>query len=219
MEPMTEIGKPRSSDRGAVTFETSPSPAAATPEQLKEWEPAPIEAIAHGLGTDIEAELPLLWAVTMLLRPKIVVEIGTRQGISTRTLAHAVTATGGLLYTIDPEDCRPYLQGVACRFIQATGEEMYERWAEPMEVLVIDTDSHTRAQTRMWLDTWVSNRLSQGGVALFHDIIPARPEIQVREAVMGWLEGRSGWIWNEYRSTAPVAIGPYGLGLLWRAQA
>ena len=55
-----------------------------------------------------------------------------------------------------------------------------------------------------------SGCLVPGGVAVFHDIVAARPEIQVAEAVRDWVgEQPGGWRWQEFPGT-------WGLGLLWK---
>jgi len=178
------------------------------------------DRFGYAHDTDLEAEAPLLYSVVRLLKPRRVVELGTRHGISTRVLAEGLDGDGAL-YTIDPEDCRPHLDHVACTFIELPGEAAFERapglWAD---VLFIDTDPHSYDQTLGWLDTWVQHRLVAGGVAMFHDIVPARRDIRVADAVRDWLKPRrrEGWSWVEYRPPRrrDLTYGPYGLGLLWR---
>ena len=172
--------------------------------------PAPPEALGHGIGSDMEQDLSLLWAVASLVRPETIVELGTRLGTSTRTLIHAARQWGGRVVTADPVDARPCLNGLPCEFFHGTGEALYEGWAMPVGLLFIDTDPHTYDQTRRWLDTWVRTWLADGGVAVFHDVIAARPEIRVAEAVRDWLrEQPQAWRWQEFAGT-------WGLGLLWR---
>jgi hypothetical protein len=90
-----------------------------------------------------------------------------------------------------------------------------ELWTD---ILFVDTDPHSYAQTLGWLDTWVLHRVVAGSVAMFHDIVPARREIRVRDAVRKWLKALRGrdWTWLEYRAKRKVKHGPYGVGLLWR---
>lgn len=195
----------------------------ATRERLLAMAPAPAEAVAHGAGTDVDGDLEILWAVVRLLEPHIAVELGTRQAVSTRTLVHALATAlppdGQPLITIDPDPaCRPFLRGLACNFLQATGEDVYRnrvfaRHLAVVDFLFIDTDPHTYDQTRMWLDTWVQ-RVRVGGVAAFHDIVAARPEMQVAEAVRDWMKDQrpEAWAWREYPSPADGG----GVGLLWR---
>jgi predicted O-methyltransferase YrrM len=145
-----------------------------------------------------------------LVRPELIVELGTRWGTSTRTLIHAAGQWGGKVVTVDPADARPYLAGLPCEFMQKTAEELFRVWNRPVKMLFIDTDPHSYEQTRRWLDTWVQTWLADGGVAVFHDVLSARAEIQVAQAVRDWLrEQPRVWRWQEFSGSS-------GLGLLWR---
>jgi hypothetical protein len=172
--------------------------------------PPPAAAVKHGLGTDMEQDLPVLWAVASLLRPEEIVELGTRCGISTRTLVHAAAAWQGRVTTADPVDARPRLGDLDCECLPMTGEELFRRWNRPVQMLFVDTDPHSYEQTRGWLDTWVRTWLAEGGVAVFHDVCAARPEIEVARAVRDWLSEQPPiWRWQEIPGT-------WGLGILWR---
>jgi predicted O-methyltransferase YrrM len=172
--------------------------------------PPPAEAVAHGKGTDSADDLPLLWAVAALVRPELIVELGTRWGTSTRTLAHAVRPWEGTVVTADPVDARSYLRGVDCQFVHMSGEDLFDCWSRPISFLYIDTDPHSYRQTRRWLDTWVKTWLADGGVAVFHDVVSDAAHVQVAQAVRDWLrEQPRSWHWQEFAGTG-------GLGLLWR---
>lgn len=182
------------------------------PKEYMRLFPSPREAIEHGASTDMEFDLPLLWAVASLVRPELIVELGTRWGTSTRTLAHAAAQWGGKVVTVDIVDSRPHLENVVCEPLQLPAEDLFRTWTTSVKMLLIDTDPHTYEQTRGWLDTWVKRHLANGGVAVFHDICPARPEIRVAEAVRDWLREQPPiWRWQE-------CPGSNGLGLLWRVK-
>jgi predicted O-methyltransferase YrrM len=172
--------------------------------------PAPAEAVQHGLHSDAALDLPLLWAVASLVQPELIVELGTRRGMSTRTLVHAARRWGGRVITVDPVEAKPYLADVPCEFVQKTGEDLFCTWSTPVKFLFIDTDPHSYQQTRHWLDTWVKTWLADGGVAVIHDVVTTRPEVQVAQAVRDWLREQPPiWHWQEFAGTS-------GLGLLWR---
>jgi predicted O-methyltransferase YrrM len=172
--------------------------------------PAPPEAVAHGEGADCALDLPLLWAVASLARPELAVELGTRGGLSTRTLVHALSPWGGTVVTADPVNVQAELAGVPCQFVNMSGEELFDAWTTPVQMLFFDTDPHSYRQTRFWLDRWVQTWLTDGGVAVFHDVVAARPDVQVAQAVRDWLrEQPRSWYWQEFPGT-------WGLGLLWR---
>ena len=211
--------------------------------------PAPREAVAHGDGTDIAGDLEVLWAAVMAVHPLCPVEIGTRRAVSTVTLVHALEACASLpglgrgkLWTIDPDpECRAVLRHrdlhYRVSFICAKGEDIYERGPfkrvfQSVDFLFVDTDPHSYDQTKLWLDTWVQHRVPVGGVVAFHDVVAARPEIRVADAVRDFVscsptsrgtagriftDGREDrkcdhWVWREY----PSDKGGFGIGLLWR---
>jgi predicted O-methyltransferase YrrM len=184
-----------------------------TPEQRANYLaafPAPPEAIAHGAGSDCAEDLPLLWAVASLVRPELAVELGTRGGVSTRTLVHALAPWGGTVVTADPVNVQDQVADLPCQFVNMSGEELVADWTTPVPFLFVDTDPHSYRQTRNWLDKWVQPWLADGGVAVFHDVIASRPEVQVAQAVRDWLrEQPRTWYWQEFPGTS-------GLGLLWR---
>jgi predicted O-methyltransferase YrrM len=174
--------------------------------------PAPTEATVHGRDSDSAADLPLLWAIASVVEPETIVELGTRQGISTRTLIHAARQWSGRVVSVDPENDKAELTDLPCEFIPMRGEELFCTWSEPTRFLFIDTDPHSYRQTRNWLDSWVKAWLADGGVAVFHDVVAARPEIQVAQAVRDWLREQPPiWRWQEFAGTS-------GLGLLWRLE-
>jgi predicted O-methyltransferase YrrM len=174
----------------------------------------PPAIMALGQGSDIEEDNPILYSIVSLQQPKTIVELGTRHGISTRAIAAARTL-GSCFFTVDPDDCTQYLEGVSCSPIRMTGEDFYRWFTDPIDFLFIDTDPHTYEQTMLWLKTFVEHRLAPGGVVAFHDIHPARPEIQVREAVEMWLQTHKGWAWQVLLPAGQTAVFNGGLGLLW----
>ena len=194
-------------------------------EEFLELAPPPAAAIEHAKGTDVESDVPLIYAATMIQRPRLIVELGTRTGMTTRTLAYAAKQLGARFITIDPDDCLDFIRDVEpCDFIRMTGEEAFnqQKIQAPIDVLMVDTDRHTYEQSMGWLKTWVTHLLRPGGLAFFHDLYPPddRVEIQVRQAVLDWLKRNPKYFWREFLAShdglAPLAHGPYGLGLLWK---
>jgi predicted O-methyltransferase YrrM len=172
--------------------------------------PAPPEAVAHAAGSDCAHDLPLLWAVASLVRSELALELGTRTGVSTRALVHALAPWGGTVVTADPANVQDHVADLPCQFVNMSGEELFDAWTTPVPFLFIDTDPHSYRQTRNWLDRWVQTWLADGGVAVFHDVVASRPEVQVAQAVRDWLrEQPRNWYWQEFPGTS-------GLGLLWR---
>lgn len=185
--------------------------------EFTERYPAPGLAVAHAKGTDVAEDVHVLFSLVRGVNPAAIVELGTRQGVTAKTLAYGAMTVGATFDTVDPDHgCRPYLRDLIhshyCRFHCMTGEHAYEQHVTPIpDMLFIDTDPHTYDQTKMWLETWVANRVSDHGVIVFHDTVAARPEIQVADAVRSWLRytKREDWRWVELQTT-------YGLGILWK---
>ena len=156
--------------RGQTWRSTAPHPVLA--EALGDW--------AHD-RSDIHDHLPTMFAEAVRSGPKLIVELGTRGGLSTRALLAAADVAGAAMLSVDIEDC----SGVA------VPERLRARWtfvksddiayaAAPFEafcagrglkaeaeVIFIDT-SHTYEQTRAELAAWLP-RLAPAGVMMFHD--------------------------------------------------
>lgn len=130
---------------------------------------------------DISDHLPALYHETVAARPRLIVELGTRGGESTRTFLAAAVRTGARMLSVDIDPCTvPGLPEEARRlwtFVQsddiAFGEQRFTGWcrdnglAPEIDVLFIDTShlyEHTVAELRVWLPY-----LAPRGVAIFHD--------------------------------------------------
>ena len=158
---------------------------------------APLEAYVHGIGTDVEHDLIPLWKLTVAVRPRVVLELGTRRAVSTRTLAHACQRVGAILFTCDPDPgCAPFLRGVPAIAFRCMGEQLFSMDLFPsgsVDVLFVDTDPHSFEQTTQWLRTWCVQILSPNGLAIFHDVngrdvsSAPRPDIQVKAALLDWI--------------------------------
>ena len=189
----------------------------AKPWQFAEAWPPPAQATSHATGTDVLDDVPLLYALGRAVQPAVIVELGTRHGVSTRTLAFLAQLIGATFYTVDPDPrCEGFIKDILhpehCIFLNMTGEHAFSAGVTPSpDMLFIDTDPHSRRQTIGWLNTWVRTALAHKGVAAFHDTAPARPEIEVAQAVREWVIGETGngYIWREIPTT-------YGLGVLWK---
>lgn len=184
--------------------------------QFTEAWPPMGQAVQHAAGSDVQDDVPLLFALACEIGAKTIIELGTRQGTSTRTLRMAAELLDAWFMTADPDPgCWNFIKDYAhpryCQFANVTGEYLFgarDQYPQP-DLLFIDTDPHTYDQTAMWLDTWVLHGLKPGGVAAFHDTVPARPEIEVGRAVREWVATHPEYLWREIPTT-------YGIGILWK---
>lgn len=131
-------------------------------------------------ATDISDHLGDLYFEAVSTKPKLIVELGTRGGESTRALLAASIDTGARMLSVDIDPCAPELPEPArmkWSFQQsddvAFGRERFvdwcaERGVEPLiDVLFIDT-SHLYQHTCEELAVWMP-LVAPRGVALFHD--------------------------------------------------
>jgi cephalosporin hydroxylase len=148
---------------------------------------APHPALAEALGrwadapSDIHDHLGLIFAETVAARPRLIVELGTRGGVSTRALLAAADVAGAELLSIDIEDCSGidiaarfserwrFVQSDDVAFAGAPFEAFCAERGLPAQadVIFIDT-SHEYEHTRAELAAWTP-RLSTRGAMLFHD--------------------------------------------------
>jgi predicted O-methyltransferase YrrM len=129
--------------------------------------------------SDISDHLNTIFFFTLNARPKLIVELGTRGGESTRALLSAASICDAILLSVDIKDCgllnMPYRE--RWEFIKANdvefGKQPFINWCQrrgidaKIDVLFIDT-SHIYEHTKKEIEVW-SKYLSENGVMMFHD--------------------------------------------------
>jgi predicted O-methyltransferase YrrM len=152
--------------------------------------------------SDISDHLGLLFFFSLQARPKLIVELGTRGGMSTRSLLAAAKLSGGVVLSIDVEPAGeldvPYVEN--WRFVQADdvafGRTGFVDWCraeglEPVvDVLFVDT-SHQYEHTRREIEVW-KQWLASGGIAMFHDT-------NMGTGLFAHTDGRVDTNWNNER--------------------
>jgi hypothetical protein len=130
---------------------------------------------------DIRDHLGALFAETIAARPRLIVELGTRGGVSTRALLAAAEVAGAHLLSVDIVDCP--LSDIPDRFLRRwsfvraddvafAGQPFADfcaarALAPTAEAILVDTShryDHTRDELAVWLP-----RLAPRGVIMFHD--------------------------------------------------
>ena len=152
--------------------------------------------------TDISDHLSTLFYFAVDSSPKLIVELGTRGGESTRALLAAADHTQSTLLSIDIFDCENIQLPFRKRwhFIKADDLEFassgFTAWCqsrslEPrIDVLFIDTSheyEHTKAEIKLW-----SSYLADHAVMLFHDT-------NLGDGTYARLDGSIGIAWNNQR--------------------
>jgi hypothetical protein len=172
---------------------------------------SPNPHLARALGgigpkSDIHDHLGTLFYETVVAQPRLIVELGTRGGLSTRALLAAADVTNAHLLSIDIEDCSgvdvplplktrwTFIQGDDVEFAGRPFEQFCAKRGLPpsADVVFIDTSheyQHTKAELAAWLP-----RLGPDGVMLFHDT----------NAGQGWYRSLNG-------RAAPGGIGTRGV--------
>jgi predicted O-methyltransferase YrrM len=142
--------------------------------------PVLIEGLrGYTAASDISDHLSALFFFAVNANPKLIVELGTRGGESTRALLAAAAVTDATMLSVDIEDCEgldlPHRD--RWNFVKADdvafAKNGFPQWCaekglEPVaDVVFIDT-SHLYEHTRQEIAVW-SPLLSPNGTMLFHD--------------------------------------------------
>ena len=168
--------------------------------------PNPVLAAALGswatVPSDIRDHTSTIFYEAISSRPRLIIELGTRGGISTRTLLAAAETTDAQVLSIDIGDCSdidlPDRLRERWTFVRAddvafAGEPFTSfcatRALRPSaEVIFVDTShlfEHTCAEIRSWLP-----RLGRGGVIMFHDTNMGIYRCLDRGVGLGWDNNR-----------------------------
>lgn len=137
-------------------------------------------ALGDGIGaSDISDHLSTLFYHALEASPRLIVELGTRGGESTRILLAVAEIANARVLSVDVNDCSalkvPYPH--RWHFVRhddvTFGREGFVGWCRQLEieakadVIFIDTShryEHTKDEIAMWID-----HLSSTGVMIFHD--------------------------------------------------
>ena len=128
------------------------------------------------IPTDISSHLEPIFLEASRTNPRLIVELGVREGESTFVLERVARRCGGTLVSVDVADCSSVCHFENWHFVQEDDVAFGHRFAdwsrehgvaEQIDVLFIDTShlyDHTIAEIQAWLP-----HLSAAGVVIFHD--------------------------------------------------
>jgi cephalosporin hydroxylase len=126
--------------------------------------------------TDIHEHLLIIFDQAVAVEPKLVVELGTRGGESTRTLAEAAKIFNADFVSVDIDDTSAVCDYPRWRFVKSDDIKFAKKFADfcrangvspRIDILFIDT-SHKYWQTKREIKHWLPYLSSKGRV-LFHD--------------------------------------------------
>jgi len=159
--------------------------------------------------TDIADQLIRLYELTVNIacKEKVVVELGTRKGNSTRALLAAVNDSGGHLYSVDIDNCRLAVNSLRGQpnwtFTKANDLKLVKQWSRPIDHLFIDTShtfDHTLAELREWGE-WVKPY----GVISLHDIYALKYH-DVLPAIKKYLSENPSFQFTEYSGSNGLGV-------------
>ena len=126
--------------------------------------------------TDISSHLPTLVYEVVIQKPKLIVELGVRNGESTKAFLTATKITGARLLSIDVDDCSYVSSDPKWLFYKGDDisfAKKFKSYAKKnkipseIDILFIDT-SHTYAHTLQEMKYWFSF-LTKNAKVIFHD--------------------------------------------------
>ena len=152
-----------------------------------------------GEPSDIQGHLESFVEMVLHTDAKVVIELGTRTGVSTIAWLHGLSQTGGHLWSVDIDEVPPIGEYPNWTFIQGDDLDpvIVARLPRPADIVFIDT-SHLYDQTVAEIELY-QHLVRPGGLMVFHDTelarpegAPARPMYPVRVAVQEYAaaEGR-----------------------------
>ena len=129
--------------------------------------------------TDIHEHLTTLYMLTVEMKLKTILELGTRNGESTIALLTAAEKIGGKVYSIDVDRCLKAKDKIKSYDLQkywtfTQGDDLKVKWKKPIDHLFIDT-SHLFEHTLRELEKY-EVYVKRGGLITFHDTV-TYPEV------------------------------------------
>jgi len=161
------------------------------------------ESLPSGMGrSDISDHLSTIFYFARDANPKLIVELGTRGGESTKALLAASASCNSVMLSIDMDDCNhsglPFDEH--WNFIKADdiefGRDGFVEWCNSKSipakigVLFIDT-SHEYNHTKQELETWLEY-LDENGIIILHDT-------NMGKGIFSRRDGSIGLSWDNER--------------------
>ena len=130
---------------------------------------------ARSTPSDFWEHVEFISDLTVYREAKVVIELGTRSGVSTAGWLHGLAQTDGQLWSVDI-DPRPDLPDIrSWRFVQGDdlSTDVYNSLPEQADIVFIDTShDYTHTLNELNLYRW---KLWAGGCIVLHDTELARP--------------------------------------------
>ena len=176
------------------------------------FQPNPSPKEAHPLAclsrspSDMYGHLMTLYMLSVEMKLRTIVELGTRNGVSTTAFLYAAKEIGGHVYSfdIDPSvEARMTVvkSGLQSYWTFTQANDLLAEWDSPINHLFIDT-THTLVQTLAELQKY-EKHVSRGGIITMHDIV-RHPG--VNEALRRFVEERKDLRVYRYYNNNGLAV-------------
>lgn len=150
-------------------------------------------------ANDIEEHIPILQEYCLQLDAKKVLELGVRDGISTKAFLFALDKTDGQLISVDRSDCSKVSDSPRWKFIKS--DDMNLQFNEIIDILFIDTShkyAHTLAELKKYGDL-----VRKGGMIFLHDTV-RYPEVM--DAIREYLRTHLDIVFNNLENCNGLGI-------------
>lgn len=137
-------------------------------------------------NSDIVEHLGYLYDTAKSYNNVKILELGTRDGNSTKEFIRAASERGGKVTSVDINDCKKVSDSSVWEFIQKDDREFVAP-KDYYDIVFIDS-SHEQAHTLFELETF-SKSLKKRGVILIHDTLSHGVEM----AIKGFLSNNKEW--------------------------
>ena len=158
--------------------------------------------------TDFLEHKELIFSAVLQLNAKVVVELGTDVGDSTRILASALFRTQGHLWTIDlaPPRWNEEVMALYKHLLTLiTSDSLTYPWTNQIDLLMIDSD-HSKDHVKKELDKY-GVLVKRGGFIILHDTHHSAFGGGITEAINEWTQLR-GLPWKDFPEH-------HGLGVIY----
>lgn len=185
-------------------------------------ERAVTDIVGVGKGArDIGSHLLVLYSIALGLNAQKVLEVGVRFGNSTISFLHAMKETGGVLYSVDKDQCDVAVERVRKRgldscwyFTVQDSNEYAKSWKGSLDLLFIDGD-HTFYGAAADFRNF-SKYVRNGGIILLHDsYCSSKTVVKGNIGVHKLVESiaRGEFVGLGYANDFEVVTLPYGYGM------
>ena len=157
------------------------------------------------MRTDIAGHFRFLKKICLEKNAKIILELGVREGESTKKFLEICDILNAKLISIDTGDCSAVSNNPRWKFLQMNDLDYEVK--EPIDILFIDTE-HTYKQTLLELKKFIPH-VKSGGVILLHDTISCPG---VLEAIKKYLKSHKNLKFKNRKNSN-------GLGVIWKNQS